>query len=231
MQRGQVGGQDLRLRRELCLQESFGALGRAVVEPGQQAQGEHVLRPLLVLAAQVERRQRLDGDRGQAQLVDVVGVQAAVGQRALGVADLLQVAGAELVGVDDQRRAAGEVGQVGLERGRVHRDEHVGGIARRQHVVVGEMELEAGDPWQRALRSADLGREVRQGRQVVAQDGRLGREPVTGELHAVAAVSGEPDDDAIQTLHLLGAHCRINLVVLAGSSYLTPSPVTLPTPS
>ena len=78
----------------------------------------------------VELRQRLHGDRGQRDRVHVPGLQRAVLERVRGVADLGEVALGELVGVDDDRRAAGQVAQVGLERGRVHRHEHVGRVAR-----------------------------------------------------------------------------------------------------
>ena len=116
----------------------------------------------------------------------------------VGVADLREVARGELVGVDDQQPAAGQVGDVGLERGRVHRDQHVRGVARRHDVVVGEVQLEGADAGQGARRCADLGGEVGQRRQVVAEGRRLAGEPVAGELHAVAGVAGEPDDDAVE---------------------------------
>jgi hypothetical protein len=80
-----------------------------------------------------------------------------------------QVALGELVGVRDDRRSARQVADVRLERGRVHRDQHVGRVARCHHVVVGEVQLEARDAGQRALRGTDLGREVGQGGQVVAE--------------------------------------------------------------
>ena len=60
--------------------------------------------------------------------------------------------------------------------------------------MVGEVQLERGHPWQGARRRADLGREVRQGGQAVAERGCLRGESVAGELHAVARVAGEPDD-------------------------------------
>ena len=56
------------------------------------------------------------------------------------------------------------------------------------------------DAGQRPGRSADLGREVRQRREVVPHQRRLAREPVTGELHAVAGVAREPDDHAVESL-------------------------------
>ena len=61
-------------------------------------------------------------------------------------------------------------------------------------------------PGQGALGGADLGREVGQRRQVVAEGRGLGGEPVTGQLHAVAGVTGEPDDDAVEPLDRLAAH-------------------------
>src|SRR5262249_47294130 len=56
---------------------------------------------------------------------------------------------------------------------------------------------------QRAGRRADLGREVREGREVVAEDRGLARELAPGELHAVAGVACEADDDAVDLLDLL----------------------------
>ena len=46
----------------------------------------------------------------------------------------------------------------------------------------------------------DLGREVGQGADVVAEGRRGPRELAAGQLHAVAGIAGEPDRDAIQFL-------------------------------
>ena len=120
-------------------------------------------------------------------------VERAVVERVLGVAGLLEVPLGEGVAVDDQRAALGQVAQVRLQRRRVHRHEHVGRVAGREDVVVGEVELEAGDARQRAGRRADLGGEVGQRRDVVADERRLAREAPAGQLHPVAGVAGEPD--------------------------------------
>ena len=125
-------------------------------------------------------------------------LQRAVLERVGRVADLGQVARGELVGVGDQQAAAGQVGEVGLQRRRVHHDQDVGGVARRHDVVVGEVQLEGADARQGPRRRADLGGEVGQRRQVVAEARRLAGEPVAGQLHAVAGVAGEPDDDAVE---------------------------------
>ena len=49
-----------------------------------------------------------------------------------------------------------------------------------------------------AGRCTDLGREVGHRRQVVAERGAHRGEPVTGELHPVAGVAGEADDEVIE---------------------------------
>ena len=179
-----------------------GRLGGPAEHPGDQAEREHVLRAGGVLAGQAELLDRLDGHPGQVDRVDGVLRERVVLERVGGVAGLGQVAGGEVVGVDDDRGALGQVAEVRAERGGVHRDQHVGRVTRREDVVVGEVDLERRDAGQRALRGADLGGEVRQGREVVAERRRLLGEPVAGQLHAVAGVAGEPDDDAVELLDL-----------------------------
>jgi hypothetical protein len=134
--------------------------------------------------------------------------QRVVLERVGGVADLGEVALGELVGVDDEDAARGQVGDVGLQRGRVHRDEHVGAVARREDVVVGEVQLERRDAGQSACWCPDLGGEVRERREVVAERRGLGGEAVTGQLHAVTGVAGEADDDAVALYYLTSAAGR-----------------------
>ena len=90
-------------------------------------------------------------------------------QRVAGVADLVQGALGELVGVDDERPAAPDVVQVDSQGRRVHRHQHVGGIAGGLDGVVGEVQLEGADAGQGPGRGADLGGEVGQRGQVVAE--------------------------------------------------------------
>ena len=194
LERGHVGLVDLRLLAELRLEEGERALRGPSVQPGQQAEREHVLRPLGVLAGDVLVFKRLDGQRGQRHRMQLVPLERAVFERVLLIADLDQVALGELVGVDDQVHAPRQVLQVRLERRRVHRDENVGRVPRGENIVVREVQLEAGHAGQRALRCADLSGKVRQGGQVVAEDRGLLGEPVTGELHAITGVASEPDD-------------------------------------
>ena len=92
----------------------------------------------------------------------------------------------------------GSSAEVRLERRRVHRHQHVGRVARRDDVVVGDVDLERRHPGDRAGRRPDLGRVVRHRGQVVAEDRAHVGEAVAGELHAVAGVAGEADDDLVE---------------------------------
>ena len=170
---------------------------RPVVHPRQQAEGEHVLRPLGVLLGEARLLQRAAGQRRHRHRVHLVALQRAVVQRRPVVADLGQVPLGELVGVDDQHAARGEVADVRLQRGGVHRHEHVRPVAGGEDVVVREVQLERRHARQRPGGGADLGGEVGERREVVAERPGLGGEPVAGQLHAVAGVTGEPDDDPV----------------------------------
>ncbi len=135
--------------------------------------------------------------------MDVEVGERPVLERARRVARLLEVAVRESVGVDDHGAALRQVAEVDLERGGVHRDEHVRLVTRRQDVVIGEVHLEARHAGERPRRRADLGWEVGQGREVVAEDRGLAREAVPGQLHAVSGVAREADHDPFQLLDRL----------------------------
>lgn len=200
LQRQHVGLGDLGLAGELLTDEGLAGLELATVHPRQQPEREHVLGALAVLLAGADRFDRAERQGGHRDGVhDVVGQLVGL-QRVGVVADLGEVALGELVGVGDDQATARQIRHIGLERGGVHRDEHVGPVACREDVVVGDLDLERRDTGQRALRCSDLGRIVRLGRQVVAEQRGLGGEPVTGQLHAVAGVPGEADDHLLELL-------------------------------
>jgi hypothetical protein len=204
LERGHVGVADGRLGGEPPLQERDRRLGRPAVQPRQQPEREHVLRAARVLARQVELLDRAHGELGQVELVHLVGVEGVVLERVVRVAGPGQVAGGEVVGVDDDRRALGQVGQVGPQRRGVHRDQHVGRITGGEDVVVGEVHLERRHARKGAGRCADLRREVGQRGEVVAQRCGLLGEAIPGQLHAVAGVAGEADDHPVELPDLFG---------------------------
>ncbi len=191
---------DIGLAGELLADERLAVLELAAVHPRQQAEREHVLGALTVLLRRADLLDRAEGERGHRDgLHDVVG-QVVVLQRVAFVADLRQVPLGELVGVGDDQAAAGQVGHVGHQRGGVHRDEDVGAVTRGQDVVVGDLNLERRHTGQRALWRADLGGVIRLRRKVIAEQCGLGGEAVASELHTVAGVACEADDDLFELL-------------------------------
>jgi hypothetical protein len=134
----------------------------------------------------------------EVDLDHAVARQRVVLERVLLVAGELEVLGLERAGVHDQDPAALQVRQVRAQRRRVHRDQHLGRVARGEDLVGRELELEPGDPRQAARGRPDLGREVREGGDVVAVERRSPRELGAGELHAVSGVAREADDYGIE---------------------------------
>ena len=61
-----------------------------------------------------------------------------------------------------------------------------------------------GHAGQRAGGRPDLRGEVGQRHEIVSEDGGLAREPVAGQLHAVAGVPGEANHDPVELLDGLG---------------------------
>src|SRR5207245_1825890 len=120
-----------------------------------------------------------------------------------------QIALVEGVGVDDERGAGREIADVGLQRRRVHRHQHAGRIAGREDVVVGDVDLEGRDARQRARGGTDLCGEVGQGGEVVAEYRAHAGKAVAGELHAVAGVTGEADDDPVELLQRVLRSSRV----------------------
>ena len=191
----EVGVADARLAGELLPDPLDRDVRGPPVHPGQKAEREHVLRPLLVLghdAVDALGGAHRHGRHRNAE--HLVVVERAVLEGVGGVPGLAQVVVREGVLVDDDRAALLERAEVGLERGGVHRHEHVGVIARREDVARGEVDLEGGDAVQGAGGSADLGGEIRQRGEVVAEHRGGIREAAARELHSIARVAREPDD-------------------------------------
>ena len=121
-------------------------------------------------------------------------------ERIARVGGLVQVLLGERIAVDDERAAGRQIDDVRLQRRRVHRDEHVRLVARRVDLGRREADLEPGHARQRAGRRTDLGGEIGQGADVVAEDGGRSGELRAGQLHAVARVAREADRDPLELL-------------------------------
>ena len=137
----------------------------------------------------------------------MIVAQAVIFERVLGIAGTLDVLLDEGVLVDDERATRLEVAEVRLQRGGVHRHQNVGLVAGRQDVLVREVDLERGDPGERAGRRADLRREVGKRCEVVAEDRGCVGEALSGELHAVPGVACEADDYLMEFFNGLRFRC------------------------
>src|SRR5438477_188562 len=80
-------------------------------------------------------------------------------------------------------------------------------IAGRQDVLVREVDLERGDPGERAGRRADLRREVGKRCEVVAEDRGCVGEALSGELHAVPGIACKADDYLMEFFNGLRFRC------------------------
>ena len=211
---GEVGLQRARLVDELAPQPVLGRLRRAVVEPRDDAEREQVLgAPRVARRDALHRLGRARRQRRHRDPDQVVAVERAVLERVGLVARLLQVALAERVLVGDHRPALGERRQLAAQRGGVHGDEHVRLVARREDVLRREVDLERGDAGERAGRRADLGREARERREVVAVLGGGVREAAAGELHAVTRIARKADDYPLACLHRTSGDGHVSFVV------------------
>ena len=95
--------------------------------------------------------------------------EAAVFERVLVVTGLGEVARGKFTLVRDDEPAFAQRIDVGLQRRGIHCDQDVRLVARRIDRRRSEVDLEGADAEGRALRGADLGREIRESRKVVAR--------------------------------------------------------------
>jgi hypothetical protein len=201
-ERGQVRRQHV--AGELAPDPLLRDVGRPVVEPAQHAEREQVLGLLRVPARDAfEVLDRAHRQRAHRHPLDREAVQRPVLQRVVRVPRLLDGAHAERVLIDEDRGAAAHHAEVRLQRRRVHRDQDIRRVARREDVSRREVDLEGGDTGDGAGGRPDLGREVRQRREIVAEDGGGVGEARAGQLHAVSGVSRHAHDDAFARLSSL----------------------------
>lgn len=130
---------------------------------------------------------------------DVVVFEGVV---AVGVAALGEIAFGELVFVDDDDATGFDLVDVDLESSGVHGDHGVDAIAGGVDVVFRELDLEARDAEGCSLWCSDLGGEVWEGCEVVSEDCCGIGELAARELHSIAGVAAESDDDGIEWLGL-----------------------------
>ncbi len=195
IQRGDVRFGKLGSLGELGLQPVDDRLAVAVEHPEREPERPHVLAAQRFLVSEAVRLHGVERQLRDVEVDHLPAVEAIVLERALVISRLGEVARRELAFVDDQQPAVAHLLGVGLQRGRVHRDKDVGLVACGIDRAGAEVDLEGRDAERRTLRRADFGREIREGREIVAGERGRQSELTAGQLHAVAAVAGKADDD------------------------------------
>src|SRR3546814_13403826 len=97
--------------------------------------------------------------------------EAAVLKRVFRIARLGEVARRKLARIGDDEAARPQRADIGLERGRVHRDPHVRLVARRLDVAGPDIVLNGGNAEVRARRRPDFLRKTGEGRSVEPRGG------------------------------------------------------------
>ena len=194
VERGNIGLGQLRRLGELGLEPVNDRLARTIEHPEREPKRPHILAAERFLVAKAERLHRIHRQLGDVERQKLPLRQRPVGQRRHIITCLGEIARAELTLIGDDQAAGLERSDIRLERRRVHRDQHVGLVARRLDGGRSEVDLECRDAEQRPLRRPDLRRKIREGRQVVPCQCRGQRELPARQLHAVATVTRKAYD-------------------------------------
>lgn len=173
-----------------------------IVQPEDQAQGEEIPAAVSLTLAELDVGQGRPVERGDRGLQQLIPFQRSVFQGVGGVAGLVQVGRAETIGIDDEDAAVFQVLEVRFQGGGVHGHQGIEAIARSMDVATGEVNLKPAHAGHGARRSPDFCGVVRQGADVVAQDGRSIGELGPDQLHAVSRVAGQADGGLFEFLDL-----------------------------
>ena len=192
-----VGFGELGRLGELRLQPVDDRLPVAVEHPQRKTKRPHVLATQGLLVAEAEGLHGIERQLRDVEVDDLPSGEAAVLERVLLVPRLGEIAGRELALVDNEEAALAHLVSVHLKRRGVHRYEHVGLVACGLDGSGAEIDLESGDAERRALRRADLRREIGEGREIVSGERGRERELTARQLHSVAAIAGEAHDDGL----------------------------------
>ena len=114
-----------------------------------------------------------------------------------------QIGFRKCVGVDDQYSVGFQIGQVHLQGGGIHDDEHIDRIAGRKNLIRGKMQLITADAGKGARGSANFSGEVREGGDIVAVKRDGVGELAARNLHTVARVSGKTDHRSVNDFALV----------------------------
>ena len=187
----QVGVAHRFVAGELGLNPVRGAVPGLIEHPQHQPKRPEVLAAGGVLGAQAEGLDRLQGEMGDVDAANLVGVQAAVLKGVGGEVGAFEALRGEGAFVNDDQRCRRQVRQVDDQGRRIEGEQHVRRIPRRGDPFAAELNLKGGNAVPCAGRRTDLRRKVRQGGQVMPGQGRSDGELLPLQLDAVPGVPGE----------------------------------------
>ena len=118
---------------------------------------------------------------------------------------LAQVGIGKGVAIHDQDAVHLQIFDVRLERGRVHRHEHVHRVARREHVARRELNLESADARESSRGSSNFGGIVGEGSEVISVQRYCTGELTPCDLHSVARVSAKAENGFVDDFALVHA--------------------------
>ena len=196
----------------------------AVVQPRTQAERKKVLAPNHGPVGKLEVGQLGGGQFGNRDFEQAYPRgEHLVLQRVPFESGLAEIGRIERVGIDNERATIAQLASMDRQRGRVHGNQNVRLVTRGEDLGAGEMQLKTADPGKGPRWCPNLGREVRQGGDVVTGKGRLVGELGAGQLHAVARIARKADYDAFDIFdRLLGRPANRDLVRLVHPRTLLP---------
>jgi hypothetical protein len=195
VERGDIGLGQLGRLGELGLEPVDQRLAVAVEHPERQPQRPHVLAAQRFLVAEPERLHGIDRQLRDVELEQLPFGEAAILERIGGIFRLVEVALAELALVGDDQPAGLQRIDIGLERRRVHRDQHVGRSPAVSISVEPKLIWNAETPNNVPCGARiSAGKSGKVAKSLPGERGRQG-ELAAGQLHAVAGIAGKADDD------------------------------------
>ena len=123
-----IGFRDIGFLGELGVQPIDNRLPVPIEHPEREPQRPHVLATQRFLVAKTKRFHRFERQCTDIERQQIIGRQAAILERIDLIFRLVQIAFTELAGVGNDQAAFAQGADIGLQRRRVHRNQHIGPV-------------------------------------------------------------------------------------------------------
>ena len=169
----------------------------AVEHPQRQPERPHIFAPQRILVAHTERLHCFKRQRADVECQHLPFGEAAILNRVGRIFGFIKITLRKLAGIGNNQTALTQRADVGFERRRVHRHQHIRLIAcginrRRTEVDLERRHTEQGAKWR-----TDFCREIGERRKVVARKCRRQSKLTTGQLHPVATIACKTDNNRL----------------------------------